>query len=256
MVDWGLGRYEETARELEPVAARVVSLAALQPGERVLDVACGTGNAALLASRVGADVTGLDAAPRLVDVARERARTEGLQARFDVGDAQALPYEDGAFDVVLSVFGVIFAPDAPRALAEIVRVLGPGGRALVSAWVPEGTLDAMLGVLRGAVAEATGTAPARFPWHDLDAVTELASRHGATVSVEEGEIAFVAESPDAYFAANEANHPMSLSMQPLLERGGAYGAVREEAVAILRSGNQDPDAFRITSRYRVLIVRM
>lgn len=255
MVDWGVGRYEETARELEPVAAHVVSLAALQSGERVLDVACGTGNAALLAARAGADVTGLDAAPRLVDVARERARSEGLQARFDVGDAQALPYEDGAFDAVLSVFGVIFAPDAPRPLAEIIRVLGPGGRALLSAWVPEGTLNAMLDVLRRAFAEATGPTPARFPWHDADAVTELASRHGATVSVEEGEIVLVAESPDAYFAAHEANHPMSLAMRPPLERGGGYAAVRERAVAVLRSGNQDPDAFRITSRYRVLLVR-
>ena len=255
MVDWGAGRYEETAADLEPVAAHVVALASLQRGEKVLDVACGTGNAALLAARAGAETTGVDAAPRLIEVARGRARAEGLQARFDVGDAQALAYGDGAFDVVVSVFGAIFAADAERAFAEIVRVLRPGGRALLSAWVPGGTVDAMVGVFMRAVAAATGPAPARFAWDDPAAVGELAARNGAEVSVDEGEVAFVAESPEAYFAVSEAHHPMSVSMRPLLERAGGHDAIREQALGILREGNEDPDAFRVTSRYRVLTVR-
>src|SRR3954464_8532637 len=105
MVDWGGGRYELTAADLEPAAVHVVALAGLQRGERVLDLATGTGNAALLAARAGAETTGLDAAARLIDVARSRARDEGLAVRFEVGDAQELPYEDATFDVVVSVFG-------------------------------------------------------------------------------------------------------------------------------------------------------
>src|SRR3954447_18780984 len=129
MVDWGDGEYERTAAELEPTAREVVARAAIAPGERVLDVACGTGNAGLIAAAAGARVTGLDAAPRLVEVARQRAAAAGADAEFVVGDALDLPFEDGAFDAVVSVFGVIFAPDPARAIAEIVRVLAPGGRA-------------------------------------------------------------------------------------------------------------------------------
>src|SRR5205814_9555756 len=113
-VDWGAGRYERTAQELLPVAEQVVALARLRGGERVLDVACGTGNAALLAAEAGADVVGLDRAERLVAVAR--ARVPG--ATFVVGDAQALPFADDEFDVAVSVFGVIFAEDPDRAVGE------------------------------------------------------------------------------------------------------------------------------------------
>jgi ubiquinone/menaquinone biosynthesis C-methylase UbiE len=143
MIDWGLGHYEHTARELEPVARHVISLAELKPGQRVVDLATGTGNAALLAARAGAEVTGLDAASRLIEVARQRAEAEGLDATFVVGNLEQLPFEDRSFDVALSVFGLIFAEDASRALDELVRVLRPSGRALVSAWVPAGSIDAM-----------------------------------------------------------------------------------------------------------------
>lgn len=91
MIDWGIGRYEATASELEPAAEHVVSLAELQPGERVLDLATGTGNAALLAARAGAVVTGVDAAPRLIDVARDRAEGEALDASFVGGNSKRSP---------------------------------------------------------------------------------------------------------------------------------------------------------------------
>jgi ubiquinone/menaquinone biosynthesis C-methylase UbiE len=101
MIDWGMGHYEHTAAELEPVAERVVSLATLRPGERVVDLATGTGNAALVAAGRGALVTGLDSAPRLIDVARGRAATARLDVSFVVGDIQALPFESRSFDVAL-----------------------------------------------------------------------------------------------------------------------------------------------------------
>src|SRR6266536_255318 len=120
MIDWDLGHYEQAASELEPVAEHLVSLADPRAGERVLDLATGTGNAALLAARSGADVTGLDAASRLIGVARERAAEAGAEASFVVGDLQALPFEDSSFDFALSVVGLIFADDADRAFAEMM----------------------------------------------------------------------------------------------------------------------------------------
>jgi SAM-dependent methyltransferase len=252
MIDWGLGRYEQTAAELEPVAEHVVSLAGLRPGERVVDLATGTGNAALLAARAGAVVTGLDAASRLIDVARERAASDGVDASFVVGDLGSLPFEDGSFDVALSVFGLIFAPDPSRAFAEMLRVLEPDGRAVFSVWVPAGPIDAMVGTLGRAMAAATASTPSRFAWHDPEVVSELAARHGARARIHEGTLTITAESAESYFDANERSHPMSLVSRPVLERAGSYGDVREQALAILREGNEAPEGFRVSSPYRVI----
>jgi SAM-dependent methyltransferase len=256
MIDWGAGRYERTAAELAPVAERVVSLAGPDPGARVLDLACGTGNAALCAARGGASAIGLDAAPRLIDVARERAASEGTDASFVVGDVQALPFDDASFDVALSIFGVIFAADAAAAFDEMIRVLRPGGRALLSVWIPAGPIDAMVGVLARAMAEATGPPPARFPWHDVEAVTELAGLRGVEARFHAGELSVTAVSPDAYFAANEENHPMSLAGREQLERAGTYASVREQALSMLREGNERPDGFLVSSPYRVIDLRL
>jgi ubiquinone/menaquinone biosynthesis C-methylase UbiE len=255
MIDWGLGRYERTAEELEPVAEHVVSLADLDNGERVLDLATGTGNAALLAARAGAAVTGLDAAARLIDVARGRATDEGIEATFVVGDVQALPFEDASFDVALSVFGLIFAPDADRAFAEMMRVLRPDGRALFTAWIPAGPIDAMVSVFARALAAATGGSSARFAWHDAQAVSDLVARNGAEVQLRNSELRILAESPEAYLTATEQLHPLSVAGRAALEQAGAAETVREEALAILRKGNEDPAAFRVTTPYRVIEVR-
>jgi SAM-dependent methyltransferase len=252
MVDWGAGEYERTAGELEPAARHVVALAAVAPGERVLDLACGTGNAALLAAAAGARVTGLDAAPRLIDVARARADAAGVDAEFVVGDALSLPFADGSFDAVVSVFGVIFVPDPGAAVAEIVRVLAPGGRALLSAWRPEGPINAMLGVLTRGIAAAGGPNRPRFAWEDPDAVRALAAPYGASVEAEDGRLTNEGSSPEDYFANAETHHPMSLAGRPVLERAGTYAALREEALAVLRTGNEDPGGFRVTSPYRVI----
>jgi SAM-dependent methyltransferase len=257
MIDWGIGHYELTASELEPVAEHTVSLARLHAGERVLDLATGTGNAALIAGAAGAAVTGLDTSSRLIDVARGRAAAAGLvDARFVVGDVQALPFEDDTFEVALSVFGLIYAADARRAFDEMIRVLRAGGRALISVWVPAGPIDALVGEFARATAQATGSAPERFAWHDGAAVSELAAAHGAEVRLHPGELVATASSADAYFAAHEREDPMSLAGRPLLERAGTYDEVRAQALAILREGNEDPQAFRVRSPYRVVEVRL
>jgi SAM-dependent methyltransferase len=252
MVDWSAGEYERTAAELEPASRHVVALASLVPGERVLDLACGTGNAALLAAAAGARVTGLDPAPRLLEVARARAAAAGADAEFVAGDALALPFDDGAFDAVVSVFGVIFAPDPARAVEEILRVLAPGGRALLAVWRPEGPVHEEVGVLARGIAEAGGPSRPPFAWHDADAVRALPAAGGATVEAEDGQLTVERASPEAYFAEGETYHPMSIAGRPILERAGTYPRLREEALGTLRAGNEDPDGFRITSPYRVL----
>ena len=186
-LDWSLGNYEHTAAQLLPAARVVVDRAAPAAGERVADVGCGTGNAALLAAARGARVTGVDPAPRLLEVAREQAAARGLAATFAPGGAAALPLTDGDADVVLSVFGVIFAPDAAAAAAELARVAAPAGRIVLSAWVPEGAIHDAVQVAQEAVRRAIG-APAGTPpfaWHDRDALAGLLTPHGFEVAVEE-----------------------------------------------------------------------
>jgi hypothetical protein len=133
-------------------------------------------------------------------------------------------------------------------------VLAPDGRALLSVWVPAGPIDAMVGTFGRAMAAATGSTPKRFAWHDPEAVGELAARHGASVVFHDGLLTITADSPEAYFDANERSHPMSVARRPVLEHAGSYRDVRERALAILRDGNEDPDAFRVSSPYRVIAV--
>lgn len=257
MPDWGVGKYELTASDLEPVARRVVATAQPRRGEHLLDIACGTGNAALLAAQLGAKVTGLDQAPRLISVARERAAADGLTVDFLVGDAEQLGFEDASFDVVVSVFGVIFAPDAARAFAEIVRVMRPGGRAFITAWVPEGTIHRMVGVFISAVGAAMGSplpAPS-IKWYDPDSVRAAANGHGVTAAFHDGEIGFTATSPEQYLDLNQTHHPMSLAARPLLEEAGTRDQVLAEVLEILKAGNEDPEAFRVTSPYRIVELR-
>ena len=158
--DWSARRYETFAAELAPAAERLVELAAPAAGDRVLDLATGTGNAALAAARHGASVTGVDSAARLLEVARSRAAAEGLELEFVSGDLLDPPLPAGSCDLALSSFGVIFTSDPERAIDAIARALRPGGRALLTAWVPRGPIDADLAVFAQAVAQATGRAGA------------------------------------------------------------------------------------------------
>jgi ubiquinone/menaquinone biosynthesis C-methylase UbiE len=131
---WSGASYERIAETFAPIHDRVVEALAIEPGARVLDVACGTGGVALRAARVGAAVTGIDISADQLAKARRTAEEEGLAIRFDEGDCQELPYADAEFDATASAFGAIFAPDHARTAAELARVCRPGGRLALTAW--------------------------------------------------------------------------------------------------------------------------
>jgi 2-polyprenyl-3-methyl-5-hydroxy-6-metoxy-1,4-benzoquinol methylase len=135
---WMAGNYGLVAKHLEQGAEEFIARLALKPGTRLLDVACGNGNLAMLAARAGAIATGVDIATNLLEQARARAKSEGLAIQFDEGDAEQLPYDNSAFDVVVSMFGAMFAPRPELAAAELVRVCRPGGRIAMANWTPAG----------------------------------------------------------------------------------------------------------------------
>jgi SAM-dependent methyltransferase len=130
-----------------PAAPRLVRHAGIRAGQRVLDVACGTGVAAVTAARIGAQVTGLDLSPDLLERARENSRLAGVDIDWHQGDVEALPFADATFDVVISQFGHIFAPRPEVAVAEMLRVLKPAGTIAFSTWPPEGIVGRSFGIV-------------------------------------------------------------------------------------------------------------
>jgi SAM-dependent methyltransferase len=131
----------------------------LPAGAQVLDVACGTGNVSLPLARRGARVTGVDIAPNLLEQARARARAEGLDIRFEEGDAEQLPYPDGTFDAVVTMFGAMFAPQPEQVVTECARVLKPGGLLAMANWTPGGLAGRMLQVTARHAGAPLGIAP-------------------------------------------------------------------------------------------------
>ncbi len=140
---WMDGNYDYFSRFMESSAIEFVDRLDVPKGASLLDVACGSGQVALVAAQRGARVTGVDIASNLIEAARGRAVAAGIDARFDEGDAENLPYPDASFDVVTTLYGAMFAPRPERVAAELVRVCRPGGRIAMGNWTAEGFIGSM-----------------------------------------------------------------------------------------------------------------
>ena len=153
---WSAGDYAVIGTTLQIVGETLCESVDLAAGEKVLDVAAGNGNASLAAARRGAEVTASDYVPALLDGTRARAKSEGLTIAIREADAEALPFDDSSFDVVLSTFGVMFTPDQERAAAELIRVCRPGGRIGVANWTPQSFIGQMFRIVGRYVAPPAG----------------------------------------------------------------------------------------------------
>ena len=156
---WIAGDFGQIARHTMLTAQEFIDRTPIKPGMRVLDIACGTGNTAIPAAKAGADVTGVDIAPNLLAQARAWAARENLDIRFDEGDAEELPYPDQSFDVVLTMFGAMFAPRPERVAAEILRVCKPGGHIAMANWTPRGFVGKSFQVTAQVAPPPPGTQP-------------------------------------------------------------------------------------------------
>lgn len=165
---WGSAPFEEIAWTLADMHETVVKEVAAQPGERWLDVGCGTGELAMMAAASGAEITGVDLAPVLVATATRQAAERGVDVAFQVADAEDLPFDDASFDIVSSSIGAIFAPDHARVAAELARVCAPGGRLALTAWEPGGSVDELFKVIASYAPPLAPDAGVALDWGNED----------------------------------------------------------------------------------------
>jgi len=166
---WTAGDFLQIARSFEVGAQDFVARLSFRPEEAVLDVACGTGNLAIPAARAGASVTGIDIAPNLIEEARLEAQAANCAIRFEVGNAETLPYGTGQFDTTMTMFGAMFAFRPERVAAELVRVTRSGGRVAMANWTPQSVIGDMLRA-HTAVVPSPRELPSPLAWGDEDTV--------------------------------------------------------------------------------------
>lgn len=230
---WSTGRYPSLAPNMLPAIARLVNAGGVDPEDLVLDVGCGTGNVALTARRSGAQVVGVDLARRMLELARDSATiTDVYDVEWLEGDAEGLPFRDDAFDVTLSNFGHVFAPDAEAAGRELCRVTAPGGRVAFTAWSPDGVVGDLTEILTSHLTDPPYDPRSHLKWGRPAFVRDRLPET-AELSFQRRIARFRYVSPDHFWREfAEESGPLS----PVLARiddPGERAALREEVVAAL-----------------------
>lgn len=230
---WASGDYHSVAALIQPVAEDLIEAVDLRAGWRVLDVASGSGNAALAAARRGADVVGVDYVPALLARGRQRAEAEGLAIDFVEGDTESLPFPDASFDAVVSVFGAMFAPDHAKAFAELARVCRPNGRIGLATWTPDGFIGELLKVVTAHVASPAGVASPLL-WGTRGHVGSMLGDAIAGLSTRERTFTFRFRSADAFVDFFRDHYGPTLKAFEAVGADGA-DALHEDLVAVVRS---------------------
>jgi ubiquinone/menaquinone biosynthesis C-methylase UbiE len=226
---WAAGDYPAVARHIADRPVRdALAAARVRAGARVLDVATGSGNVALRAAEAGANVIGLDLVPELLDVAHSRALATGAEIEWVHGDAEALPFTDGSFDSVTSVFGVQFAPRHQATADELVRVCRPGGTIGLVNWTPGGLIGQMFKIMGRYLPAPPPFATAPPLWGDERHVRELFSRHPVTLSFTRASNLFAFDSVDAYQTFFEQRYGPTIKAQEKLASEGRWSDCRAE----------------------------
>jgi len=253
---WTIGAYPVIARHLLPISVETVEAIGIGAGDRVLDVGVGTGNAAIEAARRGAAVTGVDLTPAQIELARARCASEGVEVDLRVGDAEALEVPDAGFDVVLSVMGVIFAPDHARAVAELARVCRPAGTVAITAWAGGGWSSRWRTRAAHLVPPPPPGSPAPDEWGEPDEVVRRFAIAGLDAAVEERRFAFRFPSvEDGLEVFLGAAGPFVAFMEMASAVGRGDEARQELRAAIEESNEADDRTCLLPAPYLLAVAR-
>lgn len=250
---WASGDYPAISERIASAGLTAVERSEISDDDEVLDVACGTGNATIPAAERGATVTGLDLTPELLEAGRAAAAESGVEIEWVEGDAEDLPFEDGSFDVVLSVFGCMFAPDHQAAADEIARVLRPGGRIAICSWTPEGSVGRSFMTIGAHMPKPPEGFQPPVLWGTEEHVRGLFEGSGLELAFDGAEVDYQFDS------AEEAIEELSSKLGPLvsakaaLETEGKWEALRDDLVALTEGLNtSDQGDLRYPGQYLVV----
>jgi SAM-dependent methyltransferase len=227
---WASGDFAVVAARIVLVAEQLCDTADLRAGWRVLDVATGTGNAAIAAARLGCTAVGVDYVPALLERGRRRAAAEGLEVQLVEGDAESLPFRGATFDAVTSVFGCMFAPDHAQASAELLRVCRPGGTIALASWTPDGFIGELFRTIAAHVPPPPGV-PSPMLWGTESHLRELLGEDLASLEVEERTFTFRFRSAQEFVTFFRTWYGPTLKAFAALE-GSARDALESDLLAL------------------------
>jgi SAM-dependent methyltransferase len=252
---WAAGDFDAVAtRNIWDVGPRLVGRAGVEPGMRVLDVGCGSGNVAIPAAKAGGEVVGLDLTPELFEAARRHAADEGVEVDWVEGDAEALPFDDASFERVFSSFGVIFAPRHEVAAAEMVRVLAPGGVIALTSWIPTGVNAEMARIAAARMPAPPPFAQSPVLWGDESHVRRLFEPFGLQLEFDGDAAHFIDDSVDAAVQLMEDSFGPWIVAKAAL--GDDWPSLRQEYHDLYSRWNEATDgSARITAEYLVVVAR-
>ena len=248
---WASGDFAVIGTTLQIVGESLCEAVDLEAGARVLDVACGNGNATLAAARRGATVTGLDYVPELVRKAGERARAEQLAVELVVGDAERLPFEDGDFEVALSSFGVMFTADHDRAAREMLRVVRPGGRIGLANWTAEGFIGQLLRTVGKHVPPPAG-APSPLAWASETRLRQLFPEARA-IQVQRKEFVFRYQSAEHFIDVFRRFYGPTYKAFGALDAAGQL-RLAEDIAALSVRFNRRRTSFAVPAEYLEVVI--
>ena len=249
--------YEEMAQGLKPAVDHLLEFAGIGEGMRVLDVATGTGVAAIATAKLGATVTGGDIAPDLIVAARQIAEREGVAGRvtFETADAENLPYPDASFDAVISTFGCMFAPRHDAVAYEMTRVLKPGGVFAVATWKPEGPNYRLMNITAPYLPPRVLELPSPLDWGRPEYLADLLGKYVVDIQHDESDAPWLVESPvealDMLF--RRALGPTVYTYRQFDHRTKL--AVRADAMALMRECEEPDGSVRLSRDYLLTVAR-
>jgi ubiquinone/menaquinone biosynthesis C-methylase UbiE len=236
---WSSGDYAVVGTTLQIVGEALCEALDLRSGQKVLDVAAGNGNATLAAARRWCDVVSTDYVPSLLERGRLRAAAEGLSVEFREADAEALGFADGSFDVVVSTFGVMFAPDHDKAAAELVRVCKREGKIGLANWTPEGFIGQLFKILGKYLPPPAGTKSPPL-WGSRARVTEMFGPAALSIKAESRMFAFRYRSPEHFVEIFKTYYGPTHKAFAALDEANQQG-LRDDLLALIRRMNRAED---------------